>query len=131
MTNAKYLNVIMIPTFVDKEGNRLLDELWHKDLVRHLGPIRDLRLAAPRREAETSEKPLLRIDPTQLKGKLTFVDLPPCRSLVSALRTMPTAVATLWKAIGDAEVVHIGVGGWPLSYGWVWRLWQSYGESSS
>jgi glycosyltransferase involved in cell wall biosynthesis len=118
MIDASYLNVIMIPTYVDGSGRRYADELWHKDLVRHLGPIQDMTLAAPRREAESASVPLFLIDPARLKGRLGFVDLPPCRSLASALLTMPRAMATLWKAVGEAEVVHIGVGGWPLSYGW-------------
>jgi glycosyltransferase involved in cell wall biosynthesis len=119
MLDASYLNVIMIPTYVDGSGRRYADELWHKDLVRHLGPIGRMTLAAPRREAESAAIPLFFIDPVQLKGTLGFVDLPPCRSLAQALVTMPRAVAALWKAVGEAEIVHIGVGGWPLSYGWV------------
>ena len=119
MIESRYLNIIMIPTYVDGDGNRYADELWHKDLVRHLGPIQNLTLAAPLRPASEAKFPLFLIDPAKLKGKLGFVDLPPCRSLASALATMPRAIGTLWKAIGNAEIVHLGVGGWPLSYGWV------------
>ena len=118
MIEERYLNIIMIPTYMDGDGKRYADELWHKDLVRHLTPIRDMVLAAPLRQAGSDAKPLFLIDHDSFEGRLSYVDLPPCRSLASTLTTLPKALPTLWRAIGDAEIVHIGVGGWPLSYGW-------------
>ena len=118
MIEDRYLNIIMIATYVDGEGKRYVDELWHKDLVRHLNPIRDLALAAPLRPAGSDATKLFHIDHDLFEGTLTYVDLPECRSFANAIVTLPKALATLWRAIGEAEIVHIGVGGWPLPYGW-------------
>jgi glycosyltransferase involved in cell wall biosynthesis len=118
MIEERYLNIIMIATYVDGEGKRYVDELWHKDLVRHLNPIRNLVLAAPLRSAGSDATKLFHINHNSFEGTLSYVDLPECRSFANALVTLPKALATLWRAIGEAEIVHIGVGGWPLPYGW-------------
>ena len=84
----------------------------------HLNPIRDMVLAAPLRRAGSDGTKLFHIDHDSFEGTLSYVDLPECRSFLNALTTLPNALVTLWRAIGEAEIVHIGVGGWPLPYGW-------------
>lgn len=119
MIEERYLVVVMIPTYVDGEGRRYVNELWHKDLVKHPAVIRDVVLAAPRREAGSDAIKLFEIEPATFEGTISHVDLPPCRSLLSALWTLPKGATTLWKAVGEAQVVHTGIAGWPISYGWL------------
>jgi glycosyltransferase involved in cell wall biosynthesis len=113
-----YLLVMMLPTYVDVEGRRHLERLWHKDLVRHLPHLKELRLAAPAREHEPDRGDLLPVEEYVPGHHLEFVDLPPCRTGVSTLATLPRAIARLWDAVGRAEIVHGNVGGWPISYSW-------------
>jgi glycosyltransferase involved in cell wall biosynthesis len=99
-------------------GQRYLDPLWHKDLVAHLGPLRDFTLAAPRRPAPGTDHPVLRIESEAIEGRLAHLDLPPCEGTLSTLRSLPTILGRLWKAVGEADIVHAGVGGWPVSFAW-------------
>ena len=119
MIAQKYLLVIMIPTYVDGDGKRLVDELWHKDLVKHLDHIADLALAAPVRHEPTPEGRYMAVVADPAKGSISYVDMPPCRSTLSAITGLPVATYRLWKAIGRSDVVHVNAGGWPISYGWI------------
>jgi len=116
--DLRYLLVINIPCYVDDAGIHRVDPLWHKDILGHMACIRDLRLAAPARSGP-AEHPLVDVPPEAGVGVLHHVDLPPCRSTLAALATLPRAAVALWKAIGRADVVHANVGGWPISYGWL------------
>ena len=119
MIEQKYLLVIMIPTFVDAQGTRRVDELWHKDLIKHLDHIADLALAAPARHEPPPAGRYLAIETDPAKGSISYVDMPPCRSTLKAIAGFPSATYKLWKAIGRADVVHVNAAGWPISYGWV------------
>jgi len=118
LIDQKYLLVIMIPYHVDGEGARSVDELWHKDLVKHLDHIRDLTLAAPARHGPAPEG-LIPLDPAAYPGTLRYLDMPASRTTLGALAGVPSAAYRLWKAIGRADVVHVNAGGWPISYGWL------------
>ena len=113
----KYLIVVMIPCYTDSGGNRPVDPLWHKDLVKHLAYIEDLTLASPVR-GEPPDATFQSIEPGTTRGKISYLDLPPCLSTLSELVSLPAALAKLWKAVGAAEIVHLGVAGWPIPYGW-------------
>jgi glycosyltransferase involved in cell wall biosynthesis len=118
MIEDPYLEVIMIPCFIDREGRRSVDPLWHKDLVQHLACIRNMMLAAPaRHEAPTFG--VVPIDHSTVEGNLSYVDLPPCISRIGAILSIPAAAMKLWRAVGEADIVHINVGGWPFSFGWI------------
>lgn len=45
------------------------------------------------------------------EGTLSYLDLPPCNTTISALISIPTATLKLWRAIGEADIVHVNVGG--------------------
>ena len=117
MIEQPYLLLVMIPCYQDDEGRRFVDELWHKDLMEHLVQIRDLRLACPLRRDFPAGK-LVEIDDSAYPGKLSFVDLPACTSTLKTLKAMPAIFSRIWKAVGEAKVVHTGPGGWPISPGW-------------
>ncbi len=119
MIDRPYLLVMTLPCFLDDEGRRFAEELWHKDLVEHLSQIRDLTLAAPLIREVPTDRKLILIDPTTFEGTLRHVDLPPCGSMLRTLANLPRLSAQLWKAIGRADIVHANAGGWPISFGWI------------
>ncbi|MBV8607157.1 MAG: glycosyltransferase [Singulisphaera sp.] len=118
MIQDKYLLVIMIPCYVDEENRRSTDALWNKDIIKHLVQISDLTLAAPARYEAPPDK-VVPIDPAMFEGTLSYLDLPPCNTTISALLSIPTAALRLWRAIGESDIVHVNVGGWPISFGWI------------
>ena len=113
-----YLLVINIPYFVDREGRVLLERTWHHDLVEHLRYLPALRLAAPLRPLPADAAQLVPIDEI-LRARLTLIPLPPQTSRLSALVQLPGTLRALWEAVGQAEIVHSGVGGWPFPLGWL------------
>jgi glycosyltransferase involved in cell wall biosynthesis len=52
------------------------------------------------------------------EGTLSYLDLPPCNTTISALISIPTATLRLWRANGEADIVHVNVGGWLISF-WI------------
>jgi glycosyltransferase involved in cell wall biosynthesis len=118
MIEKPYLLVITLPCYVDAEGRRFLEELWHKDLLEHLVQIRDLTLASPLRRGLPNRK-VLEVDASPYEGKLRYLDLPPTFSTLGTLASLPRLCAQLWEAIGQAEIVHANTGGWPISFGWI------------
>ncbi len=118
MIDRPYLLVMTLPCYIDAQGRRFVEELWHKDLVEHLAQIRDLTLAAPLIPWRPDLK-LIPIDPSTFEGTLRHVDLPPCDSTLRTLVNLPRTSARLWKAIGASDIVHSNAGGWPISFGWV------------
>jgi glycosyltransferase involved in cell wall biosynthesis len=117
MIEQPYLLVLGIPCYIDAEGRRYLDELWHKDLIEHLTQIEDLTLASPLRKEIPAFK-VIEIDHSTFEGTLRFVDLPPCVTTLGTLTSLPRIVSEIWKAVGKAKLVHAGPGGWPISLGW-------------
>ena len=120
MIEQKYLLVIMIPTYVDSEGGRRVDELWHKDLVKHLDHIADLALAAPARHEPTPGGRYLELEAVPARGSLSYVDMPSCRSTLEAIVGLPSATYRLWKEPADidciferaiAHLIHAVLGG--------------------
>jgi len=118
MIDRPYLLVMTLPCYVDDQGNRSVNELWHKDLVEHVRHIRHLTLIAPAEPDGSHDKPV-RIDHDSFPGTLAFIDLPPCKSTLQTLWHLPKITARIWKAVGQAEVVHANTGGWPISFGWL------------
>lgn len=107
----RYLLVLHIPVYVAADGARWIDGLWYKDLVEHLAYIDDFTLACPCMPLPSDTSSLVRVTDPRIK----FVDLPGRRKLTLGL---PATVRRLWQAIGCAEIVHTGLGGWlPISLG--------------
>jgi glycosyltransferase involved in cell wall biosynthesis len=105
----RYLLVLNIPVFKDPSGARWTDRLWHKDLVQHVEYIDRFVLACPFIDVPAAPPGMVRIE----DPRVNFVELPGRRKLTLNL---PVTIARLWSAIGDAQVVHTGLGGWlPIS----------------
>src|SRR5215831_862042 len=112
-----YLLVTLIPCYQDDAGVLWLDQLWHHDLVKHLEYIKDFRLCAPRLRKE-GQADLVRLEvPPEVRWQ--FVELLPQTSLYKALLTLPQTISALWRAIGEADIVHSGIVGWPYPLGWI------------
>ena len=104
---GRYLLVIHIPVYCNGDGNRYVDPLWRKDLVRHPDYISDFTIACPRIDGPLPEGLVPVDDP-----RITFLDLPGRHKRTLAL---PVMVARLWRGIGRADVVHSCLGGWMLA----------------
>jgi glycosyltransferase involved in cell wall biosynthesis len=115
---SRYLLVINIPLYTGASGLSYADQLWFKDLTEHLSYIENFTIACPRLN---QDPPLharsLEDDPRY--SKVQFVDLPATPSFVRALLSLPVTAWKLWRAILNADVVHSGVGGWPMPLGWI------------
>jgi len=108
-----YLLVIHIPVYVDGDGRRWVDALWHKDLVLHLDYIGDFTLACPH---------IHRAPPpgyVSLDGlPIRFIELPRLGGEIRKVLAAPKVILALWRAVGGADLVHCSVGNWnPLSLG--------------
>jgi glycosyltransferase involved in cell wall biosynthesis len=115
---SRYLLVIGIDCFLDRGGRRFVDHLWYKDLSEHLNYIENLTLAAPCAARQPTGE-AIEIGGGLALERLSFVDLPSNQSFWDAVFHLPQTLCLLWKAIGDAEIVHTGVGGWPIPLGWL------------
>jgi glycosyltransferase involved in cell wall biosynthesis len=115
---SRYLLVINIPLYTGASGLSYADQLWFKDLTEHLSYIENFTIACPRLK---QDPPLharsLEDDPRY--SKVQFVNLPGTPSFVRALLSLPVTVWKLWRAILNADIVHSGVGGWPMPLGWI------------
>jgi glycosyltransferase involved in cell wall biosynthesis len=113
----RYLLVINIPCYHGEDGSLWLEPLWHRDFVRHLEYIRHLTLAAPcLPKPERSD--LVEVVPPP-GSRLSSVPLPRSGSAAQFVRNLPRTLGRLWRAIGDADIVHSGVAGWPVPLGWL------------
>lgn len=94
-----------------------VDPLWRLDLLEHLSYLKDFVLCAPRRRFV----PGLGLVPLDLPPGTRFAHafLPSQRSFLRALLQLPRTIAVLWRAIGNSDIVHSSVIGWPFPIGWI------------
>jgi glycosyltransferase involved in cell wall biosynthesis len=111
------LLVTFIPCFVDDDGAVWIDRLWHHDLLAHVPYLPQLVLCAP--EQPRGDAPNEGRDLVKLDVPIARVALPPMRSTREALVNAPRIARALWRAVGESEVVHSGIAGWPLPIGWI------------
>jgi glycosyltransferase involved in cell wall biosynthesis len=108
-----YLLVIHIPVYVDAAGTRWVDDLWHKDLVRHLSYLGRFSLACPH-IFETPPAGYRSLD----GYPINYIPLPRQGGRLRNALSAPACAIALWKAIAHADIVHSGVGNWsPLTLG--------------
>ena len=117
---APYLLVTGIPLYLDGGGTLLIDELWLKDLREHFVYLHNLTIASPLVKAPSP--PGAKYVPVDFPAGVKRVELPYNSSMLRALRNWPRTFNRLWRAIGDAEIVHLGVADWPLPSGWTVTL---------
>jgi glycosyltransferase involved in cell wall biosynthesis len=118
---APYLLVSGVPCFVDEQGRRWTDALWHKDLVEHLRYIKNFKLAAPMRRDKPPPGAICLTDDLRFVN-VEFVDLPASDSLLAAMINWPATMRRLWHSTGRVRVVHAGVAEWPIPTGWAATL---------
>ena len=115
-----YLLVTFIPVYKDEVDVLWLERGWHHDLIQHLHYLTNFRLCAPVLPKD-DRGDLVRFDPPPV-DQFRLLQLPPQLSKLGALRALPRTVLTLWRAVGEAEIVHSGVIGWPYPLGWIVNL---------
>lgn len=116
---GRYLLVTFcIPFYVDAQGRRYLDDLWVKDLVEHFKYLKNFTLVSPCRY-ENPPKGTVPLDSNPAFANVQFIDLPAPKSTIDGLRLLPRTISKLWKAVGEADIVHTGVAGWPIPEGWL------------
>jgi glycosyltransferase involved in cell wall biosynthesis len=115
---ARYLMLTFIPYYRDARGDVWLGRLWHRDFVEHLRYLKNITLAAPEQSLAEEPRDVVKVElPPDVA--LRLAPLPPMRSTAEALARLPALTMVLWRAIGDAEIVHSGIAGWPIPPGWV------------
>lgn len=114
----RYLLVIGIETYCDEKGTRYLERLWYKDLLEHLRYLKNFTLASPCKKQEPPEDAIA-LDNDPLFSGVQFIDLPFPKSFAQGIMSLPTTALLLWKAIGQADIVHSSVAGWPIPLGWL------------
>jgi glycosyltransferase involved in cell wall biosynthesis len=115
---SKYLLVVNIPLYRNRDGVAYAGQLWFKDLAEHLSYLDCFTLACPVLEGTPAEVAVsLQTDPRF--SRIHIVALPAPRSLAHAILVSPRTVWKLWRAVRSAEVIHTGIAGWPIPYGWI------------
>lgn len=114
----RYLLLTFVPMWIDRDGAVWLERLWHHDLLEHLRYLRRLTLCAPRCEKGAGPDDLVRVE-VPAGASLETVALPKLETMGGSLRAVPRMTATLYRAIGEHDIVHSGVAGWPLPPGWI------------
>src|ERR1700679_300491 len=105
---SKYLLVVNIPLYRNRDGVAYAGQLWFKDLAEHLSYLDCFTLACPVLEGTPAEVAVsLQTDPRF--SRIHIVALPAPRSLAHAILVSPRTVWKLWRAVRSAEVIHTGI----------------------
>jgi glycosyltransferase involved in cell wall biosynthesis len=108
--------VVQMPLYRDASGSLFAEQLWGKDLLRHLDYLDALTIACP---CLRQDPPRNAICLDSAEGRLELLELPMQSSLFETLRLSPALIRTLWRATGRAEIVHTCIAGWPIPMGWI------------
>jgi glycosyltransferase involved in cell wall biosynthesis len=115
---SKYLLAINVPLFRDKEGAIFAGQLWFKDLAEHLSYLDDFVLACPVLQGAPAEV-AVSLQSDSRFSRMQIVELPAPRSVARALLALPRTAWKLLRAVRSAKVIHAGIAGWPIPYGWI------------
>ncbi len=114
--DKRYLLTVVVPFARSPDGRVWLDELWWRDLRSHLDYLDNITVVAPVQEVAEPEPGMVEaVAPDQ--GRLAFVGLLPYAGTKETLRHLPRAFRMAWKLVGEADLVHSGVAGWPIPIG--------------
>lgn len=116
LVSANYLLITGIHCAVDAAGRRWVDEMWHKDLLEHLKYLPSFTLACPVKYGSPAKSDVCVSDHAAY-ASVNYVDLPYTASLLVAMYRTPQTLARLWKAVGNSDIVHMGIAGWPIPMG--------------
>lgn len=112
----RYLLAVPIPFARDADGRIWLDKLWWHDLRVHLDYIQHIVVLAPFLDIEKPEPEMIEAVPPE-GSRLEFVGLFPQAGLKEMLLDLPRSIRTTWGTIGQCDLVHSGVAGWPVPIG--------------
>ena len=118
MIEERYLLISYIPVYINDQG------AFHRPTVEK-GPDQtpephpqlDAALSL-RRELHDGGSDLRPLEDSDYAERITYLDLPEFRSTLGTLTSLPIAVGQLWKAIGQTDIVTVGLGGWPIDLAW-------------
>lgn len=113
-----YLLVVNIQSYQDKSGDIYLDPLWYKDLKKHLYYLKNFTLACPCIYEQAPEG-FVNLMSDSLFSEITIINLPQPKNYLHALWLLPTTLIMLWKVIQSSTIVHCGIAGWPIPFGWL------------
>jgi glycosyltransferase involved in cell wall biosynthesis len=115
----RYLLVSSIACCCDHRGDRYFDVLWYKDLVEHFNYLKDFTLISPC-SIKSPPEDWIKIDAIESEStKINFIDLPIVSNWLEATIQLPLTTSVLWHAIGQADIVHAGIVGFPFPLGWL------------
>jgi glycosyltransferase involved in cell wall biosynthesis len=115
---SRYLLVINVPLYRGGDGALSAGHLWFKDLVEHLSYLRNFSIACPCVDGSPAEATLPITGDRRFEG-VRIIALSSPTSTINALIGLPVTAVRLWRAIRHVDIVHAGVAGWPIPYGWV------------
>lgn len=113
LADCRYLLVMPVPWHQAGDGTVWLDELWHRDLMRHLDYLGDLTVLAPRLPLG-DKAGMVQV---QARPGLKFRALPWGHSTAAGLLRAPATWLAALRAVRGADIVHSGVAGWPFPPG--------------
>jgi glycosyltransferase involved in cell wall biosynthesis len=116
--DRRYLMVSNIDYYVDGAGRVYFDRGWHHDVVEHLTYLPHVTMIAPVRPLSEATGDVVPLSPAQ-QEQLRMIPYPRSASRLQAVMNLGTTARKLWSAIGDHEVVHSGIAGWPYPMGWL------------
>ena len=116
--SSRYLLVINIPLYRDKDGTTYAGQLWFKDLAEHLSYLDSFTLACPVL-AGTPAEIAVSLQSDLRFSRIQIVALPAARSLARAILVLPRTAWKLLRAVRSVEVIRAGIAGWPIPYGWI------------
>ncbi len=112
-----YLMVTFIPCYVASNGSIWLEQGWHHDLIEHLNYLPYFTLCAPK--IQKGNQPNLKELLVPEGVHFRYVVLPSRASSLEAFFGLPKTLIVVWQAIGQAEIIHSSVIGWPYPLGWI------------
>lgn len=119
LSQTRYLLLSLVPFHRDATGRIWVDRLWHRDLMTHLTYLSDLTVLTaeyPDRPANGDLVEVVAPEGVRLNFRRLCTVPRHGRDMLIAL---PGMVAAARSALRQADVVHSGVGGWPLPPGMI------------
>jgi glycosyltransferase involved in cell wall biosynthesis len=116
IANPYLLAIVQMPFYRDHAGRLFAEQLWGKDLIRHLDYLGDFTIACP---CVQQEPPPDAISLEPFKGKIKWIELPDQRSLLQSIANLPRIATTLWRAVKQSQIIHTSIAGWPIPMGWI------------
>lgn len=116
--SIRYLLALNVPLYRGAQGHYFADDLWFKDLCRHVAYIPNLTLACPVVSSPAPANAVL-INGDPRLSAVRIIDLPATNSILKGVLLLPSMVLKMWEAVAQADLVHTGIAGWPVPLAWL------------